>query len=249
MGRCRQGVDSLSWLLAIKRDLSMSSTANAWPGEQRRSLATTWVKPQWGVPEPRPTAKPAVNDEVVSRLVGRNLRSLRKRHRLSLEELARQSGVSRAMLGQVEQGKSIPSIKTLWQIAQVFGVSVSWFVEAGHGAQVLLLSPGTDSPATLQPGEGELRSLQQIGDKVRDAFYELRLTPGAILSLPASSSERRVNVVVACGTLLAEVDDTAHVIRTRDVLQYETSEQLIWRNAGQVDVLAYVVIRSAVKLD
>lgn len=226
----------------------MSIAATAWIGEPRRAPVTQWVKP--AVPqEPAVAARPAVNEAVVSTLVGKNLRRLRKQHRLSLEELARQSGVSRAMLGQVEQGKSIPSIKTLWQVAQAFGVSVSWFLESGSDAQVLLITPPEDSPASLRAGEGELRSLQQVGDGVRDAFYELRLAPGAVLSLPSSACNRRINVAVSAGTLLAEVDDTAHVIRSREVLQYEASETLIWRNAGQLDVQAFVVIRAATRPD
>jgi len=222
----------------------MSIAATAWIGEPLRRAATQWVKPL--VPsEPLAPVRPAVNESVVSTLVGRNLRRLRKQHRLSLEELARQSGVSRAMLGQIEQGKSIPSIKTLWQVAQALGVSVSWFLEAGSDTNVLLISPPSDSPAALQQGEGELRSLQQVGDSVRDAFYELRLAPGAVLSLPAATSLRRVNVVVSSGALLVEVDEVSHVIREREALQYEASEALLWRNAGAVETQAYVVIRSA----
>ncbi len=222
----------------------MSIAATAWIGEPLRRAATQWVKPPVP-PAPLAPVRPAVNESVVSTLVGRNLRRLRKQHRLSLEELARQSGVSRAMLGQIEQGKSIPSIKTLWQVAQALGVSVSWFLEAGSDTHVLLIAPPSDSPAVLQQGEGELRSLQQVGDSVRDAFYELRLAPGAVLSLPAATSLRRVNVVVASGSLQVEVDDVLHVIRGREALQYEASDTLVWRNVGAVEAQAYVVIRSA----
>ncbi|RTL33559.1 MAG: XRE family transcriptional regulator [Burkholderiales bacterium] len=226
----------------------MSTAATAWIGDQRRAPVTTqWVQPPV-VPQPARTARPAVNEEAVSGLVGKNLRRLRKQHRLSLEELARQSGVSRAMLGQVEQGKSIPSIKTLWQVAQAFGVSVSWFLESGSDAHVLLITPAPDSPVVLRQGEGELRSLQQVGDSVRDAFYELRLAPGAVISLPASTCARRINVVVSSGTLLAEVDDAAHVVREREALQYEANETLIWRNATHDEVQAYVVIRAAARV-
>src|SRR5690606_1614266 len=102
-------------------------------------------------------------------------RRLRRQHRISLEELSRQSGVSRAMLGQVEQAKSIPSIKTLWQVAQALGVSVAWFLEPSHEPQVLLIPAPDQSPAVLSTGEAELRSVQQAGNVLTDAFYELRL--------------------------------------------------------------------------
>lgn len=224
----------------------MTTAATAWIGEPHKATNPQWGRPA-GAVEPAAPVRPVVNDVAVLTLVGRNLRRLRKQHRLSLEELARQSGVSRAMLGQIEQGKSIPSIKTLWQVAQALSVSVSWFLEPGSDAQVLLMAPAPDSATTLRAGEGELRSLQHAGDSLRDAFYELRLAAGAELSLPAATSSRRINVAVSAGVLDVHVDNTVHLVHAREVLQYESADALVWRNAGHLEAQAYVVIRSVSK--
>lgn len=226
----------------------MPSAATAWLSEPSRSLNPAWA-PRAISPDRVEPAKPAVNETVVSALVGKNLRRLRKQHRLSLEELARQSGVSRAMLGQIEQAKSIPSIKTLWQVAQAFGVSVSWFLEPGHQEQVWLIAPPAESPALLQTGEGELRSLQQSTDATRDAFYELRLAPGAALSLPASTVARRINVAVSTGVVHVDVDGAAHPIHKREALQYDATDALVWRNLGTAEAQAFVLIRPANRAD
>src|SRR5690606_29563326 len=58
-------------------------------------------------------------------VVGANLRKLRTRRGWSLERLARASGVSRAMLGQIELEQSAPSINVLWRIATALGVQFS----------------------------------------------------------------------------------------------------------------------------
>ncbi len=47
-------------------------------------------------------------------VVGANLRRLRVKRALSLEKLSKLSGVSRAMLGQIELGQSAPTINVLW---------------------------------------------------------------------------------------------------------------------------------------
>src|SRR5580693_888365 len=57
--------------------------------------------------------------------VGANLRRLRTKRGLSLERLAKASGVSRAMLGQVELGQSTPTINVLWKIARALDVPFS----------------------------------------------------------------------------------------------------------------------------
>jgi transcriptional regulator with XRE-family HTH domain len=222
------------------------------------TLATVWVRdpqlaatPRWArtptpveVLKPPEASKPAVNETVVSSLVGNNLKRLRKQHRLSLEDLATHSGVSRAMLGQIEQGKSIPSIKTLWQVAQALGVSVSWFLEASHDTKVLLLPPAADSPLNLRHSEGELRSLQQTVDGNADAFYELRLAPGALMRVPVTPLARRVNLSVSAGVLEVVVDEQPYLVRPREALQYEAHNVLVWRNTGQVQVQAFVVVRA-----
>ena len=60
--------------------------------------------------------------EELSVLVGSNLRRLRTKRGHSLERLAKLSGVSRAMLGQIETAKSIPSIGVLWKVANALKV-------------------------------------------------------------------------------------------------------------------------------
>jgi DNA-binding XRE family transcriptional regulator len=55
-------------------------------------------------------------------IVGKNLRRLRTRRGHSLERLAKLSGVSRAMLGQIETGKSTPTISLLWKVATALDV-------------------------------------------------------------------------------------------------------------------------------
>lgn len=177
---------------------------------------------------PEPIAPHAFNrhqelDEVaLMATLGGNLRRLRKQHRLSLEGLSTLCGVSRAMLGQLEQGKSMPSIKTLWQVAQALGVSVTWFLEASHHVVHIPVPP--ESRVTLKAGEGELRSLQHLGDSGIDAFFELRLARGAEIRLPDALTSQRVHVTSVQGVLTTVIDDTAHTLLPREALQYEGSQ-------------------------
>ena len=76
----------------------------------RERLASLPLAPRTEKPVTHDSERASVSEAVVCSLVGRNLRRLRRQQRFSLEQLAAHSGVSRAMLGQVEQGKSIPSI-------------------------------------------------------------------------------------------------------------------------------------------
>ncbi len=59
------------------------------------------------------------------------LKQLRQANGWSLTLAAARTGVSKAMLGQIERGESSPTIATLWKIATGFNVPFSFFVQSG----------------------------------------------------------------------------------------------------------------------
>jgi transcriptional regulator with XRE-family HTH domain len=111
----------------------------------------------------------------LSSLVGQNLRRLRRRPGLSLERLAQASGVSRAMLGQIENAKSVPTIGLLWKIANALELPL---------AQLLSL-PGDHGPVVLRRHQAKLlsssdgafvsRALFPFEEQRKAEFYELRI--------------------------------------------------------------------------
>ncbi len=60
------------------------------------------------------------SDEITLRL-----RDVRAAAGLSLSKVAEMTGVSKAMLGQIERGESSPTIATLWKIAKGFQLPLS----------------------------------------------------------------------------------------------------------------------------
>lgn len=62
--------------------------------------------------------------------LGKKLRMLRKRHRVTLQELAQALGLnSHAHLSKIEAGKARPSLELMVNIAHFFKVSVDQLVE------------------------------------------------------------------------------------------------------------------------
>ncbi|MEH6403604.1 MAG: cupin domain-containing protein [Sneathiella sp.] len=61
--------------------------------------------------------------------VSKSLKQMRGRLQWSLDRAAKETGVSKAMLGQIERGESSPTISTLWKIATGFSVSLSSLLE------------------------------------------------------------------------------------------------------------------------
>lgn len=62
-------------------------------------------------------------------IIGNRLKDIRNKRNLSLDEVAKLTGVSKAMLGQIERGKSNPTVSTLWKIATGLKISFSLFID------------------------------------------------------------------------------------------------------------------------
>lgn len=61
--------------------------------------------------------------------ISSTLKKLRAERGWSLDKAAHETGVSKAMLGQIEREESSPTISTLWKITSGFNTSFSSFIE------------------------------------------------------------------------------------------------------------------------
>lgn len=59
----------------------------------------------------------------VNRIVANNLKAIRENKKLSLDQVAKLSGVSKSMLGQIERGEVNPTISVVWKIANGLKIS------------------------------------------------------------------------------------------------------------------------------
>lgn len=67
------------------------------------------------------------HNNILATHVATTLKKLRHQHGWSLDACAQKTGVSKAMLGQIEREESSPTISTLWKIASGFNIPFSSF--------------------------------------------------------------------------------------------------------------------------
>ena len=99
----------------------------------------------------RPLASPGddVGAAELGRRVAENLRQRRKARGMSLDDLARSSGVSRAALSQIETCKSNPTVGVLWKIAVGLGVPFAELIGAPRSGVVVLRRDGRAGAALV----------------------------------------------------------------------------------------------------
>lgn len=186
------------------------------------------------------------DDSVLARVVGENLRLLRSRKRFSLERLAQLSGVSRAMLGQVEQGRSIPTIKTLWKVAAVFDVPVSAFLEQRPDRPRVSISSGVEA-SWLESGRGGVRTRSFLApeEERTPAFCEMRIAPGAGESSTPHPSGSSEHLVVSRGEVEVSVGGTSYRLTAGDAIRFVADLPHGYRNVGDVEAVLFLVVTYA----
>ena len=65
--------------------------------------------------------------EHISLRIGERLKEIRNIRQMTLDDVAKLTGVSKPMLGQIERGQSSPTINTLWKISTGLKIPLSFF--------------------------------------------------------------------------------------------------------------------------
>ncbi|MCL4234014.1 MAG: XRE family transcriptional regulator [Deltaproteobacteria bacterium] len=83
-----------------------------------------------------PTAAPRAADQELKRLgIGRKIRLLRESNSVTVDDLARQAGVTPVLLKQIETDVVPPTLGTLLNIAKALGVGMDHFFTDKHPVQ------------------------------------------------------------------------------------------------------------------
>ena len=175
-------------------------------------------------------------------IVGSNVKRLRLRRNLSLEGLSRLCGVSRAMLGQIELGRSVPTINIVWKIANAFDVPFSTLVTS-HEAEPYRLLPA-DQTKILSSASGEFssRALFPFDGERQTEFYEIRLKPGGIEQADAHAVGTMENLVVVKGALEIKFGDEVLRLSPGDAILFQADTPHSYRNTSKTELLAYLVM-------
>jgi transcriptional regulator with XRE-family HTH domain len=187
-------------------------------------------------------AEPTAN---LTSVVGRNLRRLRLERGLSLEALAKQSGVSRAMLGQIELGQSAPTINVLWRIARGLGTTFSALISGSVPAGPVVLRAGQAKLLSSSDHKFTSRALFPTNQARRVEFYELHLAAGAVEEADAHPPGTTENLVVASGAVEIDINGVSQSLQTGDAILFTADAPHVYRNRGKLDARMFLVMTYA----
>jgi transcriptional regulator with XRE-family HTH domain len=199
-------------------------------------------------PEPRAAEQREVapgSSRDLTPVVGGNLRRLRSQRGLSLERLAQVSGVSRAMLGQIELGQSAPTINVLWKISSALGVPFSALISSRGSGGLHVLRAQQAKLLTSHDGSFSSRALFPFDEPRRVEFYELRLKPGGAERADPHNPGTVENLVVAKGAVEIEVEGRKELLEAGDAMVFEADVPHVYRSRADGESVLYLVMTYA----
>ncbi|MGQ8365130.1 helix-turn-helix domain-containing protein [Glaciecola sp. 1036] len=107
--------------------------------------------------------------------IAHQLKLQRKQKGWSLDRTAKETGVSKAMLGQIERQESSPTIATLWKIATGLNCSFSSFIATHQASSAMTDNTPTAADFTEDPNMAVL-TLFPFNPITKSEIFEITLT-------------------------------------------------------------------------
>ncbi|QCK84566.1 cupin domain-containing protein [Phreatobacter aquaticus] len=166
--------------------------------------------------------------------LGETVRLLRQRAGLSIQEVAKRTGLSTGMISQLERALATPSVRTLRQLSIALDVPISYFFEEhaqpdpksyivrkASRRLLRLTASGVVKEALTPNGNGEME------------LYELTLNPGGSSGTDFLKHTGEKAGYVLAGSLRLWLDHEAHILETGDSFRFPSLVPHMFDNPTQ----------------
>lgn len=177
----------------------------------------------------------------MNEIVAKNIKRLREEKKLSMEELAKLSGVSKSMLAQTERGEGNPTLSTLWKISNGMKVpfdaltvrpKLSYEIVKTSEIQPLLEDGGTVKNYPIFPDD----------ENRRFAVYYLELEPGSYWRSEPHLRGTTEFITVFSGTMEIKSDDKIFAVTKGESIRFKGDTIHSYRNIGTEPVTLHMIL-------
>ena len=179
--------------------------------------------------------------------VGAKIKEIRAKEKLTLDQLAKSSGVSKSMLSQIERGRTNPTLGTLWSLTKSLGIDIPELlggtVEVANSKNSIEKVKAHQIPQIISAdGKCTLKILGPI-DKVSEIeWYELLISNGGKLESEGHGEGTIEHLTVQEGELSVSCGDRETILLPGDTARYDACLPHIIVNKGKKSAKALMVV-------
>lgn len=167
--------------------------------------------------------------------IGKNLKMIRTNKGLSLDKTAELTGVSKAMLGQIERGESNPTVATLWKIASGLKVAFTSFIEE-ELPDVSVVSLEDIDPFIEVDGKYRAYPLFPFESAKRFEIFQMELEPGCVREAEGHQTGVEEYLIVFQGSMELVLREKSYALPTGHAIRFPADQPHTYRNANEVTV-------------
>ena len=164
----------------------------------------------------------SVKQQISERLAVR-LKEARKDQGLSLDSLAKLSGVSKSMLSQIERSESSPTVAVLWNLTQALHTDFSGLLDDGpkERSPIKEVVRAGQEPVIYSHGTGcKIRILSAPESVGETEIYDLEFEQNGLLDSEPHRSGCVENLTVFSGELVVTTDGVSEAVGPGDTIRY-----------------------------
>lgn len=162
--------------------------------------------------------------------ISTTLKALRQKRGWSLDTTSQKTGVSKAMLGQIERGESSPTIAILWKIASGFETSFSSFIEEISTNHTISIR--RSDLRQMHPNDNKIRVMPLFSyDEILGfEVFIIELLPGCEHLSPPHQRGVIEHIIVSQGEMEILINDSWHHLKKNEGLRFNADQIHGYRN-------------------
>ena len=166
--------------------------------------------------------------------LGNRLSSLRKRKKMTLDDLSAKSGVSKSILSQIERDLSNPTVTTISRIAEALGEKLSDFFSKIEVEEESFIESSKETPSiTSKDGLCELNILG-AGETVNWLqWYILEMKPKGILDSGSHGPKTFENLTVIEGQIEVSFGESKEKLSKGDTFRFQSNRDHTLKNISK----------------
>lgn len=169
----------------------------------------------------------------VNSIIAGNLKSLREARKLSLDSVAKLSGVSKSMLGQIERGEVNPTVTTVWKIANGLKISFTQLMSRPE-ADIEIVEKSAIEPLVEDDGKVRNFPVFPFDSTRRFEMYFLELDAGGHLEAEPHPDGTQEFLTVFSGEITVGVEEKRFTISAGSSLRFKADTPHIYQNTGEI---------------
>ncbi|WP_454442749.1 helix-turn-helix domain-containing protein [Vibrio bathopelagicus] len=175
--------------------------------------------------------------------VSHNLKRIRKEKGWSLDTTAKATGVSKAMLGQIERGESSPTVAKLWQIATGLNVSFSSLILSCSSNELVSLFRDANELRDESLNEGfSVSVIFPFEPSVGFEVYELGLAENYEHFSEPHNAGVTEHILCIAGRMAVFFDDDWHELSPGQAVRFNAEQPHGYKNIGTEKAVFHDII-------